>query len=57
MKRSLVILNFTHSYETQPFLRQYPASWIDCTRLQGTDCYCSPESYRQLQEMLAPFPP
>lgn len=57
MKRSLVILNFTHAYETQPFLRRYPASWVDCTGLQGTDCYCSPESYGKLQELLAPFSP
>ena len=57
MKSSLVILNFTHAYETHPFLRRSPASWVDCTGLQGTDCYCSPESYGKLQELLAPFSP
>lgn len=44
MKPEIVVMNFTHVYEQERFLSNSHFRWIDCTDLNGTDCYCDAEA-------------
>jgi arginase family enzyme len=57
MSRPVVIMNFTHIYEQEPFVRNKNFTWIDCTDLNGTDCYCDEQAEKALRAKIAPYPP
>ncbi len=48
-------MNFSHVYEEERFLHNPKFRWIDCTHLQGTDCYCDPEAESRLKKLIAPY--
>jgi len=49
-----ILINFTGIYDTEGFAPQ-GAEAIDCTMLEGVNCYCDKEALHQLREMLKPF--
>lgn len=55
MRPEVVLMNFTHVYEEERFVRNRRFSWIDCTDLDGTDCYCDSEACRVLEQRIAPY--
>lgn len=55
-KNVIVIMNFTHVYEQENFFKNINYQLVDCTDLNGTDCYCDLESQQQLKKRIAPFP-
>ena len=57
MHEPVIILNFTHAYESMPFLHSEHCCWLDCTHLRGTECYCDSEGERRLRTLLSPYPP
>ena len=40
MKPNIILMNFTHVYEQERFINDIHFQWIDCTDLNGTNCYC-----------------
>lgn len=56
----ITIQDFTGVYAEQPFmqgLRELAASngdihWLDCTKIEGTDCYCDDEAQDALNKMM-----
>ena len=50
------IFNFTHVYEAYSFMQSEDFRWVDCTQLEGTDCYCDTEAERRLKEMMLDLP-
>ncbi|MCF0216272.1 MAG: arginase family protein [Fibrobacteraceae bacterium] len=56
MKKSLHILDFSGVYQEQTFLKnmaqQAPNTWLDCTDIQGTDCYCDSEAQEEISQRL-----
>ncbi len=56
----VTIQDFTGVYAEQPFmqgLRELAASngdihWLDCTKIEGTDCYCDDEAQDALNKMM-----
>ena len=46
------IFNFTHVYEAYEFLQGEEFQWIDCTQIEGTDCYCDQEAERRLKRLM-----
>ena len=50
------IFNFTHVYEAYGFMQGEAFEWVDCTQIEGTDCYCDTEAERQLKQLMAPLP-
>ena len=49
-----IIQDFTGVYAEQPFmqkLREY-ATWLDCTQIDGTDCYCDDEAQAAINKMI-----
>lgn len=56
----VTIQDFTGVYTEQPFmqgLRELAASngdihWLDCTKIEGTDCYCDDEAQDALNKMM-----
>ena len=50
------VFNFTHVYEAYAFMQDEAFSWVDCTQVEGTDCYCDTEAERQLKELMAHSP-
>lgn len=55
MKSSIVIMNFTHVYEQEHFIGNQRFSWVDCTDLQGTDCYLDSDTQSELVKRIKPF--
>ena len=55
VQRSMVF-NFTHVYEAYDFMQGEEFNWVDCTGIEGTDCYCDTEAERQLKEKMADLP-
>lgn len=57
MKPNILLMNFTHVYEQERFIRNQRFQWIDCTDLNGTDCYCDEEAAEALRQRIAPYAP
>lgn len=57
MKPNILLMNFTHVYEQERFIRNQRFQWIDCTDLNGTDCYCDKEAAEALRQRIAPYAP
>jgi arginase family enzyme len=53
----ITVCNFTNVYENQPFMeglrRSGEATWIDCTDIPGTDCYCDDEAVETIRRRIA----
>ena len=45
------VLNFTHVYEAYDFMQDKAFSWVDCTQMEGTDCYCDTEAEQKLKSL------
>ncbi len=54
---SITVCNFTNVYEDQPFMEGLrhsgEATWIDCTDIPGTDCYCDDEAVETIRRRIA----
>ena len=50
------VLNFTHVYEAYDFMQDEAFSWVDCTQIEGTDCYCDTEAEQKLKSLIANHP-
>ena len=50
------IMNFTHVYEAYGFMQGDAFTWVDCTQIEGTDCYCDVEAERQLKKLMESLP-
>ena len=56
----VTIQDFTGVYAEQPFMQKLRESatidgkirWFDCTRIDGTDCYCDDEAQAELNKMM-----
>ena len=57
MKPNILLMNFTHVYEQERFIRNQRFQWLDCTDLNGTDCYCDEEAALKLKQRMEPFAP
>lgn len=59
MKFYTTIQDFTGIYKEQPFMRELQSidqdgiSFMDCTQVNGTDCYCDDEAIGTLNAMMA----
>jgi arginase family enzyme len=53
----ITVCNFTNVYENQPFMEGLrlsgEATWIDCTDIPGTDCYCDDEAVETIRKRIA----
>ncbi len=58
MKRERIyIMNFTHVYEQESFMRNRKIQWLDCTKILETNCYCSIKAEKELKKIIAPYKP
>lgn len=57
MKPNILLMNFTHVYEQERFLKNHRFKWLDCTDLNGTDCYCDEEAAARLKSRMAGYEP
>lgn len=57
MKPNILLMNFTHVYEQERFIRNQRFQWLDCTDLNGTDCYCDEEAALKLKQRMESFAP
>ncbi|MCH3970921.1 MAG: arginase family protein [Prevotella sp.] len=53
----IIIMNFSGAYELEPFADHPGFIHLDCSHLNGTDCYCSHEAREQIRQMIAPYSP
>ena len=54
MSLNITIQDFTGVYAEQPFIQELRKSaiWLDCTKIDGTDCYCDDEAQASLNKMM-----
>lgn len=48
----LIIMNFSGVYEAEAFYKDYEYVWVDCSDIQGTNCYCDAQAEVQIKERL-----
>ena len=55
----IIVMNFSHAYEKQDFYRErdISARMIDCTDIQGTNCYCDEEAERSINARMGSLGP
>ena len=56
LTKHCVIMDFDHAYCKQDFYKNEEHSWVDCSSLQGTNCYCDEEARKKLRELIRPYP-
>lgn len=52
-----VVLNFTHTYDIEKLAQNISCRYIDCTHLNGTDCYCDQDGCQKLKQLFKPYSP
>ena len=52
----VVIMNFTGVYDWERFSHERNYTWLDCTHLKGTECYCDKEGAKALKQLIADYP-
>jgi len=57
MNRQVIVMDFSGVYGLERFARQPGIIRLDCTRLNGTDCYCDADGAAAIRRIIAPFPP
>lgn len=57
MKQDITIMNFSNIYYQENFFKLFNYNWIDCSKLEGTNCYCSKETEQILQKKLSQIKP
>ena len=55
MKPYHLILDFTHVYDDEICADREQFSWIDCSDIEGSDLYCSPQENRAVWSAWNPF--
>lgn len=51
-----VIMNFDNVYYKENFYKEEECIWIDCSDLQGTNCYCDDLAKQRIRELIHPYP-
>lgn len=57
MKQPIVVMNFTHVYESEKFYKSESCQWIDCTDILGTNGYCDKIAEKQIRERIKKISP
>lgn len=57
MKPFVVVMNFSHAYEEERYMRDKRFKWVDCTGLTGVTGYCSGQAERELAARISGFSP
>ena len=55
--KSVVVMNFTGVYDYESFLRNPKIKWLDCSNLNGTECYCDEEGASALKRLIDGYSP
>lgn len=56
-KNAIIIMNFTGVYNMEDFSCNPNFINLDCTKIMGTDCYCSLEGGKKIKQLISPFGP
>lgn len=52
--------DFTSVYREQPFMQDFmqnpAATWMDCTQISGTDCYCDDDAQAEITRLMDQLP-
>ncbi|MFA5301723.1 MAG: arginase family protein [Bacteroidales bacterium] len=56
MNTSVIIMDFTKVYRSQFFYSKTPYRLIDCTDIEGSDCYCDHEAIKTIRNRIADLP-
>lgn len=57
MKPEIVVMNFSHAYEEERFIRNSRFRWIDCTDIGGTSGYCDDAARREIARRISSLAP
>ena len=57
MKPEIVVMNFSHVYEEERFIRNRRFRWIDCTDIGGTAGYCDEDARREIARRISDLSP
>lgn len=48
-KKELIIFNFSDIYREETFYKHEKVNWIDCSDIEGTNCYCDSEAAQKIK--------
>lgn len=55
MNDDVTVMDFTGVYERETFYKSERFRWIDCTDIEGDDCYCDSEALGQIRLLIKDF--
>ncbi|WP_044080258.1 arginase family protein [Prevotella pectinovora] len=55
-KFPIILLNFTGIYNYESFASNRNITHVDCSDINGVDCYCDEQAREELHRRLSPFP-
>ncbi len=56
-RKPIIIMNFSGAYEFEPFANNPDFIHLNCSHLNGTDCYCSQEASNEIKSIIGPYSP
>lgn len=53
---SMILINMSGTYEHQNFYQKYDYKFVNCTDIEGTNCYCEDAAVEEIKKRLQDFP-
>jgi arginase family enzyme len=54
-REPIIIMNFSGAYEYEPFANNPDFIHLNCSHLNGADCYCNQETSKKIKSIIAPY--
>ena len=53
----IVIMNFSSVYKDEDFYKDRSYKWLNCSDVEGTNCYCNRSAEKEIKNMIASYSP
>lgn len=54
---SITVMNFSNIYEKESFYKGESINWIDCSKINGTNCYCDEDAKKLIKDKISYLQP
>lgn len=55
--RYITVMNFSNVYEKESFYKDEKINWIDCSKVNGTNCYCDEYAEKIIKDRISQLEP
>lgn len=55
--KDIFIMNFSSVYNNEDFYKGKKYKWLNCSKIEGTNCYCTKEAEKEIKKLIEPYSP